>query len=102
MRQCWFWARLEPGALPNPPRLACDAALTSRASCDQGFNFRPVRPNRQAPIPVYRSGLAGYWSEPVEFKFEFKLRRSTGFDRYTGRLDRYTGRFVRYTGRFVR
>ena len=55
----------------------------------QGFNFRPVRLNRRAPVPVYRSGLAGYRSEPVEFKF----RRSTGSDRYTGRLDRFTGRF---------
>ena len=51
---------------------------------DQGFNFRPDRPNRWAPVAVYRSGLAGYRSEPVEFKFEFKLPRSTGYDRYTG------------------
>jgi len=67
---------------------------------DQGSRIRPVTGNRRPPVPVYRSGLAGYRSEPVEFKFEFKLPRSTGSDRYAGRLDRYTGRFGRYTGRF--
>ena len=60
---------------------------------DQGSPSRPVRPNRRRPVPVYQFGLAGYRSEPIKFKFEFKLRRSTGSYRYTGRLDRYTGRF---------
>ena len=59
----------------------------------QGSPSRPARPNRRTPVPVYRSGLAGYRSEPVKFKFEFKLPSSTGSYRYTGRFDRYTGRF---------
>ena len=70
--------------------------VTAHHCQGQGFNFRPVRPNHRAPVPVYRSVLAGYRSEPVEFKF----RRSTGSDRYTGRLDRFTGRFGRFTDRF--
>jgi len=61
---------------------------TRTGSTRQGFNSRPISGNRRAPVPVYWSGLTGYRSEPVEFKFEFKLRRSTGSDRYTGRLDR--------------
>ena len=56
-----------------------------RARRAQGSRNRPETGNR---------------SEPVEFKFEFKLPCSTGSDRYTGRLGRYTGRFGRYTGRF--
>ena len=63
---------------------------------EQGFNFRPGSGNRRVPVLVYRSGLAGYRSEPVEFKFEFKWRSSTGSYRYTGRLDRFTGRFDRF------
>jgi len=63
-----------------------------------GFNL-PTG-NRRPPVPVYRTGLAGYRSEPDKFKFKFKLPRSTGSYRYTGRLDRFTGRFDRYTGRF--
>ena len=51
----------------------------------QGLIIRPVTGNRRPPVPVYRSGLVGYRSEPMEFKFEFKLHRSTGSDRYTGR-----------------
>ena len=54
----------------------------------QGFSMRPVSGNRRPPVPVYWSGLAGYRSEPVEFKFEFKWRSSIGSYRYTGRLDR--------------
>ena len=60
---------------------------------DQGFNYRPVRPNRWGPVPVYRSGLAENRSVPVEFKFEFKFCSTTGSYRYTGRFDRFTGRF---------
>ena len=52
----------------------------------QGLPSRPVRPNRT-------SGLAGYRSEPIKFKFEFKLPSSTGSYRYTSRFDQYTGRF---------
>ena len=66
----------------------------------QGLTYRPVRPNRWSPVPVYRSGLAGNRSEPVKFKFEFKSRRVIGLDRLTGRLDRFTGQFDRFTGRF--
>ena len=62
----------------------------------QGFIYRPDRPNRRGPVPVYRSGLAGNWSVPVKFKFEFKKLSSTGSYRYTGRLDRFTGRFDRF------
>ena len=62
---------------------------------DQGFVYRPDRPNRRGPVPVYRS-------VPVEFKFEFKKLSSTGSYRYTGRLDRFTSRFDRFTGRFDR
>jgi len=69
-------------------------------SYSQGLIIRPVTGNRRPPVPVYRSGLAGYRSEPVKFKFEFKLPSATGSYRYTGRLHRYTGRFDRYTGRF--
>ena len=58
--------------------------------------------NRRPSVPVYRTGLAGYRSEPDKFKFKFKLPRSTDSYRYTGRLDRFTGRFDRYTGRFDR
>ena len=62
--------------------------------CGQkGFTYRPIRPNRCGPVPVYRSGLTGNRSVLVEFKFEFKFRSTTGSYRYTGRLDRYTGRF---------
>jgi len=49
----------------------------------------------------YRSGLAGNRSVPVEFKFKFKSRSSTGSYRYTDRFDRFTGRFDRFTGRSV-
>ena len=64
---------------------------------NQGFIYRPDRPNRRGPVPVYRSGLAGNRSVPVEFKFEFKKLSLTGSYRYTGRLDRFTGRFDRFT-----
>ena len=60
---------------------------------DQGSRYRPVRPNRRGPVPVYRTGLAGNRSKPVEVKFEFKIRCANGSYRYTGRLDRFTGRF---------
>ena len=60
---------------------------------DQGFKIRPVTGNRRPPVPVYRSGLAGYRSELDKFKFKFKLPSSTGSYRYTGRFDRYTGQF---------
>ena len=46
----------------------------SGASDGQGFNFRPVQPNRRAPVPVYRSGLAGYRSEPVELNLNFAVQ----------------------------
>ena len=68
----------------------------------QGFIYRPDRPNRRGPVPVYRSGLAGNRSVPVKFKFELKKLSSTGSYRYTGRLDWFTGRFDRFTGRFDR
>ena len=68
----------------------------------QDLSYRPDRPNRRGPVPVYRSGLAGNRSVPVEFKIEFKNLRSTGSYRYTGRLDRFTGRFDRFTDRFDR
>ena len=38
----------------------------------QGFISQPVTGNRRAPVPVYRTGLTGYRSEPVEFKSKFK------------------------------
>jgi len=69
-------------------------------SGNKGSTYRPLTGNRRPPVPVYRTGLAGYRSEPDKFKFKFKLPRSTGSYRYTGRLDRFTGRFDRYTGRF--
>jgi hypothetical protein len=37
---------------------------------DQGFISRPVTGDRRGPVPVYRTGLTGYRSEPVEFKFK--------------------------------
>ena len=51
----------ELGSRPSPPY-------------NKGFTYRPVRPNRCGPVPVYRSGLAGNRSVPVEFKF----RSTTG------------------------
>jgi len=72
----------------------------TRRGLGQGSSYRPLTGNRRPPVPVYRTGLAGYRSEPDKFKFKFKLPRSTGSYRYTGRLDRFTGRFDRYTGRF--
>jgi len=70
------------------------------STCPQGLTYRPIWPNRQSPVPVYRSGLTGNRSEPIKFKFEFKSRREIGLDRLTDRLDRFTGRFDRFTGRF--
>ena len=35
------------------------AAPHAGAGRDQGFSYRPVRPNRPGPVPVYRTGLAG-------------------------------------------
>ena len=49
------------------------------------------RTGQPGPVPVYRSGLAGNRSVPLEFKF----RSSTDSYRYTGRFDRFTGRFDR-------
>ena len=72
------------------------------ASSDQGFISRPVTGNRRAPVPIYRTGLTGYRSEPVEFKSKFRSSRATGSDRFTGRFDRFTGRFYRFIGRFDR
>ena len=63
----------------------------------QGLINRPVGSNRRVPVPVYRTGLAGNQSKPVEVKFEFKSRSATGSYRYTGRLDRFTGRFGWFT-----
>ena len=40
---------------------------------NQGLIIRPVTGNRRPPVLVYRSGLAGYRSEPDKFKFKFKF-----------------------------
>ena len=45
---------------------------------EQGFISRSVTGNRRAPVPVYRTGLTGNRSEPVEFKSKFKSSRATG------------------------
>ena len=37
---------LEIGGIQNP-------------GCNLGSRYRPVRPNRRGPVPVYRTGLAG-------------------------------------------
>ena len=29
------------------------------STCPQGLTYRPIWPNRQSPVPVYRSGLTG-------------------------------------------
>jgi hypothetical protein len=42
-------------------------------SSDQGFLYRYLEPNRQAPAPVYRSGSTGNRRKPEEFKFQFKI-----------------------------
>jgi hypothetical protein len=55
--------------------------------CNQGSRYRPVRPNRRGPVPVYRTGLAGNRSKPVEVKFKFKILYANGSYRYTGRFD---------------
>ena len=55
-----------------------DKELAHNRERDQGLIYRPDRSNRQGPVPVYRSGLAGNRSVPVEFKFEFKFRSTTG------------------------
>ena len=77
-------------------KLVVSLSTAVRVRCRQGFIYRPDRPNRRGPVPVYRSGLAGNRSVPVEFKFEFKKLSSTGSYRYTGRLDRFTSRFDRF------
>ena len=61
------------------------------------FIYRPDRPNRRGPVPVYRSGLAGNRSEPFEVKFEFKNLSSTVLYRYTGRFGRYTGDLKKFS-----
>ena len=71
----------------------CEFRRCCLAGLYQGFIYRLDRPNRWGPVPVYRSGLVGNRSVPVEFKFEFKFRSTTGSYRYTGRFDRFTGRF---------
>ena len=68
----------------------------------QGSPNRPVSGNRQAPVPVYRTGCTGYRQKPVKFKFKFKKLSSTGSYRYTDRLDRFTGWFDWFTDRFGR
>ena len=55
---------------------------------EQGLRYPPVRPNRQGPVPVYRTGLVGNRSKPIEVKFEFKILCANGSYRYTGRFDR--------------
>ena len=60
----------------------------------QGLRYRPVRPNRQGPVSVYRTGLdRPNRSKSVEVKFEFKILCVNGSYWYTGRFDRFTGRF---------
>jgi len=82
----------------TPPYPFDAPALSSTR--DQGFTYRPVRPNRCGPVPVYRSGLAGNRSVPVEVKFKFKFRSSNGSYRYTSQFDRFTSRFDRFISRF--
>ena len=95
---------------------AATGSRESRPCSPQCFIYRPDRPNRRGPVPVYRSGLVGNRPGPVEFKFELKKLSSTGSFWYTGRfefkskfkiacvtgLEWYTGRFDRFTGRFDR
>ena len=88
--------RLTTIATTWPDPRAQAGIIRSGWSWNQGFNYRPVRPNRCCPVPVYRSGLAGNLSVPVEFKFEFKWCNSTGSYRYTGWLDWFIGRFGRF------
>jgi len=79
---------------PNQNRLnPIDPVWVECSSRPQGLRYRPVRPNQRDAVPVYRTGLAGNRSKPVEVKFEFKIRCVNGSYRYTGRLDRFTGRF---------
>ena len=75
------------------------SVLVSRVAAmrGQGLLYRPVRPKRRGPVPVYRSGLAGNRSEPVEVKFEFKNLSSTVLYRYTGRFGRYTGDLKKFS-----
>ena len=84
--------------ITGPPQLQLSAGWGATANLQvqsslrahgQGFNYRPFRPNRCGPVPVYRSGLVGNRSVPVEVKF----RSSNGSYRYTGRFDRLNGRF---------
>ena len=55
----------------------------------QGLQIRPVRSNRQGPVPVYRTDLTENRFKPVEFKFKFKSRSAIGSDRFTGRFGRF-------------
>ena len=73
--------------LPIPPGWKLEGSGT------QASLYGPVRPNRRGPVPVYRTGLVGNRSKPVEVKFEFKSRSANGLYRLTGRFDRFTGRF---------
>ena len=61
--------RDEGSVAPSARARAAGAAVPA-----PGFPNRPETGNRRPPVPVYQSGLAGYRSEPVEFKFEFKWR----------------------------
>jgi len=61
---------------PVAPPLGRPVAAAHRR--DQGFISQPVTGNRRAPVLVYRTGLTGYRSEPVEFKSKFKSSRATG------------------------
>jgi hypothetical protein len=83
------------------PWLAADQ-LSPATTPTQGLQIRPVRSNRRAPVPVYRTGLTGNRSKPVGFKFEFKSPSATSFDWFTDRFDQFTGRYDRFTGRFDR
>ena len=74
------------------PWLAADQ-LSPATTPTQVLQIRPVWSNRRAPVLVYRIGLTGNRSKPVEVKFEFKNLCANGSYRYTGRLDRF-GRFT--------
>ena len=53
----------------------------------QGLRYRPVRPNLRGQVPIYRTGLAGNRSKPVEVKLEFKILCANDSYRFTGRFD---------------
>jgi hypothetical protein len=60
---------------------------------EAGFFYRPVRPKRRGPVPVYQTGSTRNRPKPDKFKFQIKIHR----DRYTGPVRPVPGRLNKKT-----